>query len=103
MKRLKFRNVPTVVDGKRFASKKEARRYAELRLCEKAGEIKGLELQPSYPLDFNGYHICTYRGDFRYRDGAALVVEDAKGVKTDAYKIKKKLMLAIYGIDVKEV
>lgn len=101
--RLKYRNVPTVVDGKRFASKKEARRYTELLLCQKAGEIKGLELQPSYPLDFNGVHICTYRGDFRYRDGHDVVVEDAKGVKTDAYKIKKKLMLAIYGIAIREV
>lgn len=101
----KYRNVKTVVDGHTFASKAEARRYSELRLLEKAGEISGLELQPRYPIVVNGFKICTYVGDFRYFDRASktLITEDCKGMRTPIYRLKKKLVRAMYGFDIREV
>lgn len=102
----KYRAVRTVVDGITFASKKEAARYKELKLLEKAGKIKDLVLQFSYPLEINGTLICRYRADFIYLTpatfGHSRVVEDCKGFKTPIYKLKKKLMKAIYGIDILE-
>lgn len=100
----KYGNVRTEVAGIAFSSKREARRYQELRLYEKAGQISGLELQPRFDLSVNGVKVCTYVADFRYRtaDGKT-VVEDAKGVKTAVYRLKKKLMIAIYEIEVEEV
>jgi len=93
----------TVVDGVTFASAKEAARYAQLRTLERAGLVKGLILQPRFPLVVNGEKVCTYVGDFEYRDETGgRVIEDVKGVKTDVYRIKNKLMRAVHGIDVKE-
>jgi hypothetical protein len=107
MPRLKYRNVPTVVDGIRFASKKEAKRYGELKLMEKGGEIYDLEGQPVYPLFVSGHKVGKYVGDFRYTrriDGEVdEIIEDVKGVKTPVYRLKKKLVKAIYGIDITEV
>ena len=101
----KYRAIPTDVDGVRFASRLEARRYQELRLMEAAGEIRDLELQPRYPLRVNGRLVCTYVADFRYWDVRAgrQVVEDAKGVRTSTYKLKAKLMKAVHDIEVQEV
>jgi hypothetical protein len=88
-----------------FDSKKEYHRWCELRLLERAGKIKDLCRQVSYELipKQDGERACTYVADFLYfgEDGK-LVVEDAKGVRTDAYRIKKKLMLWIHGIKIKE-
>ena len=99
-------------DGQVFDSKKEHHRYFELKLLERAGRISDLERQVKYILiptqkDKSGKVIereCSYYADFKYFDHAlgAEVVEDAKGVRTDAYKIKKKLMLWVHGIQVKE-
>jgi hypothetical protein len=96
--RSKYRAVPTVVDGIRFASKKEAARYQELKLAQHAGDILDLELQPSFKLFVEGVHVTTYRADFRYRDTALGrdVVEDVKGFKTPEYKIKAKLFQALF-------
>ena len=101
---LKYRAQPTTVDGIRFASKREAARYCELRLMERAGHIRNLELQPRYPMVVNGLTVCVYVADFRYvaADGRA-VVEDVKGVRTPAYVIKAKLMKALHGVEVSEV
>ncbi len=98
----KYRNVKTQVDGITFHSKKEARRYQDLRLLERAGEIKDLELQPKFLLQVNGMKIATYIADFTYHDKTGEVVEDVKGVRTAAYSMKAKLMKAIHGITVKE-
>lgn len=102
----KYRNVKTVVDNITFDSKKEAHRYGELKLLEKAGEIYGLDLQPQYLLQVGGEKIGIYKADFRYIDRSVIpnkiIVEDCKGIKTPVYKIKKKLMKAIYGIDILE-
>lgn len=106
-KRSKYRAVRTTVDGITFASKKEAARYSELKRLEKVGVIGGLLLQPEWELRVDRQHICTYRADFEYdeiyRTGVRHVIEDVKGVRTPAYVIKKKLMRALYGIEIKEV
>ncbi len=97
----KYRNTPTEVDGFRFASKKEAKRYGELVLLERAGEIVDLRLQPRYPLKVNDILVGTYVGDFTYRDKDAWVTEDAKGMQTPVFKLKAKLFEALYGREIK--
>lgn len=103
----KYNAQRTVIDGISFASKAEARRFAELKLMVKAGEIRDLELQPKYPLIVNGQTVASYTADFRYRhnrDGFRdWVVEDTKGVKTQVYRIKKKWMAAQYAITITEI
>lgn len=89
-------------DGVVFHSKKECLRYLDLKLLQRSGEITGLELQPKFSLDIAGIHICNYLGDFRYKKGPFIVIEDVKGRKTDTYVIKKKLMRALYAIDILE-
>ena len=101
-RRNKFRAIPTWVDGRRFASKKEARRYSELKLLLEAGKISGLEMQKPFSLDVNGVHICDYRADFDYWENGQWVVNDVKGMKTREYILKRRLMLAIHNIAIKE-
>ena len=98
----KWRNVRTSVDGITFASKREANRYAALKIELLAGEITDLELQKPFRLDVNGVHICDYIADFVYRRDGVQVTEDAKGKATELYRIKKALMRAIYGIEILE-
>jgi len=104
----KYGAIKTEVDGIVFASHAEARRYSELKLLEKAGEITNLVLQPKFPIVVNGVKICTFIGDFGYWDVAAQknITEDVKGAhKGSAYamfNIKKKLVLACYGIEILE-
>tara|TARA_R110000782_G_scaffold240221_1_gene326673 strand:- start:23 stop:331 length:309 start_codon:yes stop_codon:yes gene_type:complete len=89
-------------DGTWFDSKKEAKRYAELLILERAYEITNLELQPRYDMILNGVKICSYSADFRYQDGLKLVVEDVKGYKTPVYNLKKKMMRAFHAIEIFE-
>jgi len=102
----KYKAIKTVVDGIKFDSKSESIRYGELKLLEKAEKICRLRLQPEFELIVNDILICKYRGDFQYNDleklGAPLIIEDRKGFKTRDYVIKKKLMKAIYNIDILE-
>lgn len=98
----KYGAQPVEVDGRRFASKREAARYLLLKARAAAGEIEGLELQPRYPLVVNGVKVAVYVADFRYREAGTLVVEDTKGFRTPIYRLKRKLMKAIHGIDVRE-
>ena len=99
----KYRAEPTVIDGIRFASKKEARRYAALRIAEKSGLIRGLELQPKFPVLINGTKVCTYKADFAYFENGKRVTEDCKGFKTPVYKLKKRMVEAAYpGLEIKE-
>lgn len=86
----------TVVDGIRFASKAEARHYAELKLLERAGKITALELQPKFPVVIRGEHICDYVADFSYRDEVQRRVVDVKGVETPVFRLKKRLVEALY-------
>lgn len=102
----KYRNVPTVVDGIRFDSRAESRRWLELKLMEKCGMIRELERQVSYDLPVNGEIVCRYRADFVYRlPSGEITVEDIKSPAsiTAAYRIKAKLMKAIWGITISEV
>jgi len=105
MTRHKYNAKPTVLDGFRFASKAEARRYSELLLLQRSGEISELELQPPFPLVVNGVKVGTYIADFRYRCKYTdpLIVEDVKGIKTPLYRLKKKHVEAQYGITITEV
>jgi hypothetical protein len=97
----KYRNSPTIVDGVRYASKAEARRGAELALLQRAGKIGDLVRQPRFPLKVNGQLVCTYVADFTYRLNAGeTVVEDVKGVETEAFKIKRKLLRALQGVEI---
>ena len=108
----KYKSKPTVIDGVRFASKAEAERYCQLRLLVKAGEIYNLEMQPKYLISINGQKICTYVADFRYfskehgpkNQVGHLHVEDVKGIKTPVYRLKKKLVEALYpGVKIEEI
>lgn len=102
----KYRNKPAEIDGIRFASMAESRRYGELKLLERAGEISDLKLQPRYRLQVNGFKIADYVADFSYLDKKnkfAIVVEDVKGVRTPVYLLKKKLLKACHGLDVVEI
>lgn len=111
-RRSKYGAVKTTVDGIVFHSAKEARRYQELKLLEKAGEIFDLVLQPAFDLDVIGgevkdirYRIGVYRGDFQYKESRTRkrVVEDVKGFKTPLYRWKKKHVEVQYGIQIREV
>ncbi len=107
----KFKNKKTKVDGIVFDSQKEAKRYLELKMLLKTGEISELKLQPIYILQdkfkLNGKTIrdIKYIADFEYLDNATgkTVIEDVKGIKTDVYKLKKKLFQKKYGKDINEI
>jgi len=103
----KYRNRKTLVDGIQFDSQKEADRYQELLWMQQARLIQDLELQPRYDLVVNTHKIGFYRADFRYEVVATsiLVVEDVKSpaTKTAVYRLKKKLVKALYGIEIIEV
>jgi hypothetical protein len=103
----KYHNEPTIVDGVKFSSRAEARRYCELKIMLDAGVIKDLRLQPRFPIVVNGIKICTYVADFRYYDieRGGDIIEDVKSTatKTAVYRVKAKLMHAVYGVIVSEV
>ncbi len=111
MRRSKYGNIKTFVDGICFDSKKEAAYYWDLKLRERAGEIHNLELQPKYELHTARrgtrtlVRIGVYKADFRFREGTQglLRVVDVKGVKTAMYRWKKKHTEAEYGVVIQEV
>lgn len=100
----KYRNKKTEADGLVFDSQKEARRWGDLKTLERAGEIIDLKRQVKYELEINGHLICSYKADFTYRRTGRpeVIVEDAKGYRTQIYGLKKKLMKAIHGIEILE-
>lgn len=103
--RSKYNAKPVTRGGIAFASKREARRHHELLIMQRIGEISGLELQPEFEFVINEVKVCKYVADFRYQKDGAEVIEDVKSVataKNRAYRIKHKLMKAVYGIDVLE-
>ena len=108
----KYGNQKVTIDGITFDSKKEAARYAELRLLLRAGVISDLRRQVRFELipkqtDENGKTIessAAYIADFVYKDkDGNNVVEDTKGFRTDTYVLKRKLMLFLKGIRIKEI
>ncbi len=105
-RRMKYGNKPTVVCGEVFDSGKEAQHYELLLLLERAGKITQLRHHVRYPLEVNGIAICEYECDFEYRDQLGMKhVEDVKcrATITPAYRMKKRLMLAIHGITIEEI
>ena len=105
----KYSNEPVYINGIRFDSKHEGNRYQELLLMQRAGKIKDLRLQVKFELipaqrTAKGKYVppVTYTADFVYERNGQFVAEDAKGFKTDVYKLKKKLMLYIKGIEIEE-
>jgi hypothetical protein len=118
----KYRAKKTVIDGICFDSKKEATRYMFLRDSLKRGDISDLQMQVKYVLIPAQYEHdrtgkvcgkikgrllereCSYYADFQYRDkDGNLIVEDVKGMRLPAYKIKRKMMLYFHGIRITEV
>ena len=120
----KYQSIKTTVNGIVFDSRKEARRYQELLLLERAGVIQDLKMQVKYvliPAQYEFYERygakgkelkpgkrliekeVSYFADFVYEQNGETVVEDTKGFKTKDYIIKRKLMLYTYGIRIKEV
>lgn len=109
--RAKYGNKVTVTEEGRFDSLKELDRYGQLKFMEKAGEIKNLERQKKYVLQpsfkFLGKTIreIAYVADFVYEEDGKVVVEDCKSPitrKNPVYKIKKKMMMYVHGIEIKE-
>lgn len=98
----KFNAVKTVVDGITFDSKREAARYGELKLLEKGGFIRNLELQPQFEFKLNsdGKVLFRYRADFRYFEGATRICEDVKGLETAVFKLKRKLIEAAFNVKI---
>lgn len=98
------------VDGERFDSRKEYERCVELRQAEAAGRISGLRRQVKYELIPAQYiggrcaeRAASYYADFVYDEGGRTVVEDTKGMRTADYILKRKLMLHVHGIRIKEL
>lgn len=108
--RSKYRNRKTEVLGITFDSKKEAARYVELKALEQVGKIRSLARQRKFPLEVNKVKICDYVCDFEYfelgPDGVwEWIVEDVKSAitrKLAAYRYKKRLMLAIWRVEIRE-
>lgn len=107
----KYHNTKVIYKGIKFDSKKEMQRYKELELLKNAGIISSLELQKKFELQSsykkNGKTIrsISYIADFYYYDNVKrqYVVEDTKGVKTEAYKLKKKLFEYKYDLTIDEL
>ena len=90
----------TTVDGIAFDSKAEARRYGILKVLADAGKIADLELQPAFRCEVNGRHICSYRADFRYRQGGEVIIEDVKGATPRDFTMRKNLVEALHGVSI---
>ena len=117
---MKYHSQKLKIDDEAFDSKKEYQRYCELRLLEKAGEIQNLQRQVKFILipeqrepDISGprggikkgkllERECSYLADFVYMENGERVVEDVKGFRTKEYLIKRKLMLYVHGIKIRE-
>jgi hypothetical protein len=109
---MKYHNKKVVRDGETFDSVKEYHHWIELCLMEKAGLISDLQRQVKYvliPSQKEGKKTiereCSYKADFVYTDNETgeTVVEDVKGMRTEVYKIKRKLMLWVHHIKIVEV
>lgn len=106
----KYGNRKVIRDGIEFDSVKECQRYCELKLMQRAGLISDLQLQVPFELiptqRIDGKVVeraVNYVADFVYRQDGVQVVEDTKGYKTPEYIVKRKLMLWVHGIRIKEV
>jgi hypothetical protein len=95
----KYNNKKVVIDGITFDSIKESQRYGELKLMEKAGKIRDLEihpeieLQPSFTYRGNGIRAIKYEPDFWYVENGVQIFEDLKGFETQLFRAKWKMLL----------
>lgn len=106
VRRQKYGNKKVTIDNILFDSKKEAGRYLELRMQERCGLITDLKLQVVFELKVEGEKVCKYICDFQYMKDGKMIVEDVKSKHTRTlrvYRLKKKLMLAVYGINIIEI
>lgn len=122
--RRKYGNKKVNINGMTFDSKREAWRYQELRLLQREGQITDLKTQKEFELIPPQYEVyerygkngkrlkdgkrciekaVKYRADFTYKENGVEIVEDTKGMRTKDYIIKRKLMLYIHGIRIREV
>lgn len=103
--RSKYGNTWVTIDGRKFQSKAEGRRYERLRDWQKEGRISGLEMQPRFPIVIEGEKVATYVADFRYvdKESGDVVIEDVKGAIKAVYRLKKALVEALYGVVIVEV
>jgi hypothetical protein len=103
----KYANRRTSVGQLSFMSAREARRWQELQIRERAGEISNLQRQVRFDLHAHSVSaskekVCLYVADFVYLRHGQRIVEDCKGFRTPIYKIKRKWMRAEYGISILE-
>lgn len=105
----KYNNKKVEADGYKFDSKREYQRYCELKLMNKAKRIKGLMVHPKFLL-LEGFKIgkkrfqpMYYIADFSYEQNGVFVVEDVKGVRTEAFNLKAKLFASKYGFEIRIV
>ena len=122
MPKSKYHNKKITVDGITFDSKKEANRWCELLLLERAGQIKNLERQKVFELIPTQREILPekdkygnnklgkvierpvkYKADFTYIENGKMIVEDTKGYRTSEYVMKRKMMLYLHGIRIREI
>ena len=106
----KYNNRKIVYEGMTFDSVKEKCRSIQLRMLERSGAISGLQRQVRYVLIPSQRQekkvierACCYYADFVYTKNGELIVEDTKGVRTPEYRIKRKLMLYVHGIKIREI
>lgn len=105
----KYKNRKVTIDGQTFDSMREYNRWCELKLLERAGEITGLkrqvrlEILPKQVVDGKvAERAAYYVADFTYKEKGKPVIEDCKGFATDVYRLKRKLVLAKYGVQIRE-
>lgn len=111
IKENKYKNKKVIYNGIKFDSIKEKNRYMQLLYLEKAGLIKDIklqyefELQPAFTLNKKKIRKITYIADFYYYDNNLndYVVEDVKGIRTDVYKLKKKMFEYKYQKEIIEI
>jgi len=115
LRKHKYGAQSVTVDGHRFDSKAEAKRYGELKMLERAGEVWNLKVHPRFDLharfmpnsDNAHKHVVkigVYEADFQYEaDEGQLLIEDVKGVPTPLYRWKKKHFEAEYGMEITEI
>lgn len=107
-RRSKYHAKKTCVDGITFDSRREADRYLVLKSMEEDGVIEDLrrqvryELVPAFDVDGKHYRPVYYVADFTYREHGHEVIEDVKGMKTDVYRLKAKLVAYRYGMNIRE-
>jgi hypothetical protein len=106
----KYKAKPCTIDGQNYRSQKEARRHQELLLLQRAGQISGLVREVPFVLapgvkiegEKRKRPAIRYVADFVYESGGKTIIEDAKGMQTPVYRLKKHMMAVTHGIHVKE-